>query len=55
MDGFEEEMTQHCIGTISEIYNGNPPHTGKGAISQAWNIGEILRAYQLIDKYESFK
>jgi predicted glycogen debranching enzyme len=53
MDGFEEEMTQHCIGTISEIYNGNPPHTGKGAISQAWNIGEILRAYQLIDKCEN--
>jgi predicted glycogen debranching enzyme len=53
MDGFEEEMTQHCIGTISEIYNGNPPHTGKGAISQAWNIGEILRAYHLIDKCEN--
>jgi len=53
MEGFEEEMTQHCISTISEIYNGNPPHTGKGAISQAWNIGEILRAYHLIDLYEN--
>ena len=52
MEGFEEEMNNHCIGTISELYNGNPPHTGKGAISQAWNIGEILRAYQLIDNYE---
>lgn len=53
MEGFEEEMTQHCIGTISEVYNGNPPHTGKGAISQAWNIAEILRAYNLIDGYDS--
>jgi len=53
MEGFEEEMTQHCIGTISEVYNGNPPHTGKGSVSQAWNIGEILRAYHLIDTYES--
>ena len=53
MEGFEEEMTQHCIGTISEIYNGNPPHAAKGAISQAWNIGEILRAYHLIDQYEN--
>jgi predicted glycogen debranching enzyme len=52
MEGFEEEMNNHCIGTISELYNGNPPHTGKGAISQAWNIGEILRAYQLIDNCE---
>lgn len=53
MEGFEEEMNSHCIGTISELYNGNPPHTGKGAISQAWNIGEILRAYQIIDNCEN--
>jgi len=52
MDGFEDEMTQHCIGTISEFYNGNPPFAGKGAISQAWNIGEILRAYHLIDGFK---
>ncbi len=53
MDGFEEEMSQHCIGTISELYNGNPPHKGKGAISQAWNIGEMLRAYNIIERYEN--
>jgi predicted glycogen debranching enzyme len=52
MDSFEEEMTQNCIGTISEFYNGNPPFTGKGSISQAWNIGEILRAYHLIDGFK---
>jgi predicted glycogen debranching enzyme len=52
IDGFVEEMTQHCISTISELYNGNPPHKGKGAISQAWNIGEILRAYNIITEYE---
>lgn len=53
MDGFEEEMTNQCIGTISEVYDGNPPHIGRGAISQAWNIGEILRAYQIIENYEN--
>ena len=52
MAGFEEEMTNQGIGTISEVYDGNPPHVGKGGISQAINIGEILRAYQLIDNYE---
>jgi predicted glycogen debranching enzyme len=55
MEGFEEEMTQHCVGTISELYNGNPPHEGKCAISQAWNIGELIRATHLIDGYESLK
>lgn len=53
MEGFEEEMTNQCIGTISEVYDGNPPHWGRGAVSQAWNIGEILRAYQIIEKYEN--
>jgi len=53
IDGFEEEMTNQCIGTVSEVYDGNPPHIGRGAISQAWNIGEILRAYQIIENYEN--
>ncbi|MFA9392454.1 MAG: amylo-alpha-1,6-glucosidase [Prolixibacteraceae bacterium] len=50
---FEEEMTNQGIGTISEVYDGNPPHKGRGAISQAWNIGEILRAFQIIENYEN--
>lgn len=53
IEGFEEEMTNGCIGSIAEIYNGNPPHTGKAAISQAWNIGEILRSHQMIENYEN--
>lgn len=47
-EGFKEEMTNGCIGSISELYNGNPPHNGKAAISQAWNIGEILRAFHIV-------
>jgi glycogen debranching enzyme len=45
---FEEEMRNHGIGTVSEIYNGNPPHVGAGAVSQAWNVAELLRAMQLV-------
>ncbi len=52
-EGFEEEMGNHCLGTISEYYNGNPPHTGKGAISMAWNVAGVLRLLKLIDKYSS--
>ncbi len=48
---FEEEMDHHCIGTISEYYDGNPPHKGKGAVSMAWNVAGILKIYKLIDKY----
>ncbi|MDX9881139.1 MAG: amylo-alpha-1,6-glucosidase [Prolixibacteraceae bacterium] len=52
MDGFEEEMSEHCIGTISETYNGNPPHTAKGAISQAWSVAAVIKAWKMVRKYE---
>lgn len=48
--GFEEVMNEHGVSTISEIYDGDPPHTARGAISQAWSIGEILRIIELLDK-----
>jgi predicted glycogen debranching enzyme len=50
--GFESEMTNAGIGTISEIFDGNPPHEAKGAISQAWSVAELLRVKDLINFYE---
>ena len=41
--GYEDEMAEGCIGSLSELYDGNPPYTGRGAISTAKNVGEILR------------
>ena len=52
MESFEEEMTEHCIGTLSEMYDGNPPHEARGAISQAWNVGSILSAIAFLENYE---
>lgn len=53
LDGFEEELENHCIGTISECFNGNPPHIGKGAASMAWNVAGVLHIIKLIEKYSS--
>jgi predicted glycogen debranching enzyme len=50
--GFEPEMTNAGIGTISELFDGNPPHEAKGAISQAWSVAELLRLKKIIDKFE---
>jgi predicted glycogen debranching enzyme len=33
------------LGTISEIFDGDPPHHPRGCIAQAWSVAEILRAY----------
>lgn len=53
--GFEEVMMEHGIGTISEVYDGDPPHSPGGAISQAWNVAELLRINWLIRNYSSKK
>jgi predicted glycogen debranching enzyme len=51
IEGFEEEMTDHCMSTIPECFNGNPPHDGKGAVSMAWNVAGVIRMIKLIEKY----
>lgn len=49
--GFEAEMTENCIGSISEMYDGNPPFKGRGAISFAMNTAEILRVLKILSNY----
>ncbi len=47
----EEEMGNHCIGTIAELFDGNPPFTGRGAISFAMNVAAMLRILNTLEKY----
>ena len=49
--GYEDEMVSHCIGSIPELFDGNPPFKGRGAVSFAMNVAEILRVLYLISKY----
>ncbi|PTL25850.1 4-alpha-glucanotransferase [Prevotella sp. oral taxon 820] len=50
--GYEDEMTNHCLGTIPELFDGNPPFHGRGAISFAMNVAEILRTLELMEKFD---
>ena len=50
--GYEDEMTNLCLGTIPELFDGNPPFKGRGAISFAINVAEILRTLELIEKFD---
>lgn len=52
MVGYEDEMIRHCFGTIPELFDGNPPFSGRGAISYAINVAEILRTLELLEKYK---
>ena len=39
-------LAGHGLGTISEIFDGDPPFTPRGCIAQAWSVAELLRAWQ---------
>ncbi|MBN1108161.1 MAG: glycogen debranching enzyme family protein [Bacteroidales bacterium] len=48
--GLEECMSEHGISTLSEIHDGDPPHNPRGAVSQAWSVGEVLRIIDLLER-----
>ncbi|MBN2590667.1 MAG: glycogen debranching enzyme family protein [Sedimentisphaerales bacterium] len=37
-----------CIGSVSEIFDGDSPHYPKGCFAQAWSVAELYRAYKLV-------
>ncbi len=51
--GFEDEMSNGCIGSLSQLYDGNPPFSGRGAISHATNVAEVLRTTNTIRRLNS--
>jgi len=51
---FIRPLLQHltkdgCLGSVSEIFDGDAPHKPRGCIAQAWSVAELIRAYQLIN------
>lgn len=48
--GYEEEMSEGCIGSLSEMYDANPPYQGRGAVSTAKNVGGILHTLHTVKK-----
>jgi glycogen debranching enzyme len=45
IEPFEDHMNDACIGSISEIFDGNEPLIPRGCFAQAWSVAEVLRAY----------
>ena len=50
-EAFEEALTSGGIGSISEVYDGNPPHHSKGGISQATAVAALLRVGEIIESF----
>lgn len=47
--GYEDEMQTNCLGTLPEMFDGNPPFKARGAISFAMNVGETLRTLSILE------
>jgi predicted glycogen debranching enzyme len=45
LEGFIPQRNQACIGSISEIFDAEPPYTPRGCIAQAWSVAEVLRCW----------
>ncbi|MBN9118501.1 MAG: glycogen debranching enzyme family protein [Planctomycetes bacterium] len=43
LGGFRRHMGEACVGSISEIFDAQPPYTPRGCIAQAWSVAEVLR------------
>lgn len=45
LEPVKEHLTENCVGSICEIFDGDAPHLGRGCYAQAWSVGEVLRSY----------
>jgi predicted glycogen debranching enzyme len=43
-ENFQEHLHEACLGQVSEIFDGDAPHTPRGCVAQAWSVAELLRA-----------
>ena len=45
LDGFRDHLNEGALGTLSEIFDAEPPFLPRGCIAQAWSVAEVLRAW----------
>jgi predicted glycogen debranching enzyme len=44
LSNFQDHLNEACVGQVSEIFDGDAPHTPRGCVAQAWSVAELLRA-----------
>nr|WP_232370776.1 amylo-alpha-1,6-glucosidase [Roseococcus microcysteis] len=49
LEAMGRETRRQGLGTLNEIYEGDPPHAPRGCIAQAWSVAEALRAWTLVE------
>jgi glycogen debranching enzyme len=49
LDGLVAHLDQACIGSISEVFDADPPFNPEGCISQAWSVAQMLQSWVKTD------
>jgi glycogen debranching enzyme len=49
LDGFAAHLNHGSVGTLSEIFDAEPPFSPRGCIAQAWSVAEVLRCTLLLN------
>jgi predicted glycogen debranching enzyme len=45
VDDFAAHLNEGCLGSVSEVFDAEPPYTARGCIAQAWSVAELLRVW----------
>lgn len=53
LTGYEAEMGELCIGTLNELYDGNPPFKGHGGMSYAPSVASVIEVCNTLKQYEA--
>lgn len=48
LNGFADQLSCGALGTISEVFDGDPPHAPRGCYAQAWSVAEVLRHWRAL-------
>jgi len=49
----EQHLKSACLGSVSEVFDGDAPHIARGCFAQAWSVAEILRAWVHLERHIS--
>ncbi|HEX3397389.1 MAG TPA: amylo-alpha-1,6-glucosidase [Steroidobacteraceae bacterium] len=50
LDPIAQHVSSACVGSVSEIFDGDAPHTARGCFAQAWSVAEILRSWIYLER-----
>jgi glycogen debranching enzyme len=47
---FVSHLNDACLGSVSEVFDAQPPYTARGCIAQAWSVAELLRVWVRLEQ-----